>query len=197
MILPIDAGIHQQLVQAVERCGISTGEVQITYADDLQSELIYVRSKELNDDHLRCLHRVQRTAPYPIVLFEEDAISSRDMELQRLAEKAAATTWLRERGMLDTLPSYDPAVESAGQFAEHVELFCGFQAGSILMVHDSGILIINPGWVEESLRRPSSAEDDYKFECLLKTLSASNMEDHGLRFGLIGNEAISSTDPRR
>ena len=164
-------------------------DVQITYAEDLQSELIVVKTNAVTDEQIRCLATVERASPYPVVLFEDETVGARSSVLQRQEERAVAREWLNQRGRLADLPSYDPNRESLSTYAQRLEAFCGIEPGTILTVHDLGVLTFKQEWIEAGLHQPVLTGDDEKFQCLLKAVSASNLEEHGVGFGFVGTEA--------
>jgi hypothetical protein len=193
LILPIDPAVYQQLERAVEQCGLTPTDVAITYEDFLQSDQILVKSKSLAGGQLRCLSKVEGASPYPIVVFENADLTKRSFELQHEQERTDSKEWLRERGLLASLPAYDPKSETVAEFARRIEKYCGIEPGSMLTVHDLGVLTIRRDWSEGQLR-DSQKLSEHKFWCLTHSLSASNLEEHGVHFGLIGNEAYSNED---
>jgi hypothetical protein len=197
LILPIDPAVHQQLELAVEQCRVPVAEVVITYEDLLQSEQILVKSKSLPDQQLQCLSTVQRARPYPVVIFENGDLTRRNYKLQSEQARVDAREWLQRKGLLSTLPSYDPNSETILQFAKRMEQFCGIERGSMLTMHPSGILTIKTEWAEQRLKRSPSKSEDEKFECLMNAMSASNLEELGFRFGFVGNEAYSTKDTKK
>jgi hypothetical protein len=94
------------------------------------------------------------------------------------------------------LPSYDPDRESLSVYSERLEAFCGVEPGSILTVHDVGILTIKLAWIEGALEQPVPSADEERFMCLLKAVSASNLEDHGVGFGFVGTEGAQLDEPK-
>ena len=65
----------------------------------------------------------------------------------------------------------------------------------MLTMHDLGVLTIKPGWAESELRGAGKLSEE-KFWCMMNSLSASNLEEHGIHFGFIGNEAYSDGQPK-
>jgi hypothetical protein len=196
LIPPIDPAIHQQLERAVEACGLSPADVTITYEDWLQSEQILVKSKSLSDEQLRCLSSIERASPHPIVVIANADLTKRNIELQHERDRADAKQWLRERGLFDSLPEYDPKSETVPEFAKRMERFCGIKPGSVLTLHELGVLTFKPEWAETQLRGGVKLGHD-KFWCLMHSLSASNLEEHGVRFAIIGNEAYSNEEGQK
>jgi hypothetical protein len=171
-------------------------DAQITYEDLLQSEQILVKSKSLTDEQLHCLSGLEGSSPYPIVILENAELTRRSYHLQHQQERVDAKEWLRARNLLASLPSYNPAAETVSQFARRLEAFCGIEPGSMLTTHELGMLTIKPEWTEQSLMSPSKGDQD-KFWCLMNAMSASNLEEQGVRFGFIGNEAYSPDEPQK
>ena len=152
-----------------------------------------VRSKSLSDTQLRCLGEVQRSTLSPIVFFESPELSRRHHELEREAGRQEARAWLRERGLIDSLPVYNPKTEGLAEYARRIEAFCRIEPGTMLMMHELGPLTVRPECLEQELNEmPTEAEND-QFICLLNAIAASNLEEHGIGFGFIGNETSAET----
>ena len=158
---------------------------------------VTIKTKPLTDHQITCLSASERHPPHPILMFSDQDVSRRYYELQHQQERVDAKEWLRARGLLAALPSYNPNSETVSQFAARIEQFCSIKPGSILTMHSSGTLTTKPEWAEQQLKRGSSKAEEQKFWCLLNSLTASNLEERGVRFGFIGNEAYSAEESQK
>jgi len=84
--------------------------------------------------------------------------------------------------MLDRVPKYDPRTISLEAYAERLETYCGIDPGTYLAVHESGLLTMKSTW-------PPPDVPEEKFWCLMHAVTVSNLEKHGVKFGIIGNMA--------
>ena len=164
--------------------------MRISNDDDLQSELVLVLRTSLSDRQLACLRDVQLQPPYPLVMFEDPALMRRVAAMDQARGRAAARDWLEARGMLDGLPVFDKSRDKPVDYARRVERFCGLVPGSVLAMHPSGMLTVDPRWLDR-LRQGSLAREDEKFTCLMNVIAAADGGEHGLRFGFVGNEALA------
>jgi hypothetical protein len=100
------------------------------------------------------LSAAERVSPYPIVTFENAALAERNNKLQHQQARAEAKEWLRERGLLASLPEFDPLSESADEFAQRIEQFCGIEPGSALEFNEQ-LKMITPKieWISVPIRR--------------------------------------------
>ena len=189
-MVPIDATPQQQVVSAVAECGMAQDSfsVDIDGGGDIY---VFVRSPDLSDTSLRCLSASERRKPYPIVLFETESITRRYQRFQNALARQESREWLRDHGKLAGIPEFNPNAESLDQFARKLEGFCGFQLGVVLKVVSPTLLSTQGTWNEETLAGRRSPGDEQRFECLLNAIWASNLGEHKIGFGFIGNEAVT------
>jgi hypothetical protein len=57
------------------------------------------------------------------------------------------------------------------------------------------MLTIKSEWAEAELESPPEPKDD-KFMCLMNAIFASNLKEHGIGFGFIGNEPYPVIEAR-
>jgi hypothetical protein len=199
----IDPLILEQLTTAVERCGIPRAEFEISYEDYLQSEEIRVLSPSLDDEQIASLQKIERSPPFAIVTFTTADVSARASTLSAERYRAESREWLRQRGLLDRLPQFDPDEEDPMQFARRLEEFCGIELGAVFEMNEQ-LRMITPkmDWIGQPLckgwlwRRLHGASHEAQFECLMRAMSATNAEEHGIRFGFIGNQYVSGDEQR-
>ena len=109
----------------------------------------------------------------------------------RPKQKSDALDWLRAKGLLDRLPVFDSG-QSIEDFAVAVELACGLEAGSALMVFDKSWVTVRPDALSIE-KFENSARD---LECLTNMMAASDAHENGVRFGFIGNAAASKEEQK-
>ena len=169
------------------RCGVEPKLVSVRYESVMQDYAVTISESvlHLTDAQLACVAQfavstgrwigfadamlAQRYGP----LYE--AATSRDA-------REAAANWLSARSLLAGLPVFDPARQSLAAFAQDLERHCGVERGSVLVVLDDKLLTVRPGSL-----KPSMIVDD-AVSCLMNAVTASNLEEHGVSFGFIGNE---------
>jgi len=171
-------------------------DAQITYEDYLQSEQIIIRSNALRADQLVCLAAIRTTKPFPIVSFENADVARKDRGLEKQRWRQESRDWLAERSLLADLPVYDPLTEQPMEFARRIEAFCGIKPGSAFEQNKQlGTITLNMDWLGRGLRRGwpwqrlRAKRHNKQFECLIRAMSASAADEHGIRFGFVGNEA--------
>jgi len=199
----IDPNVLAHLAAAVLRCGIPSSDVEISYEDYLQSEEIRVRTSTLTDSQINCLDTLRRAPPFPIVTFTADIAAIRDAEITASRYREESREWLRQRGLLDRLPNFDPAKEAHLQFARRLEAFCGVRPGAAFEINEQfQFVTMRSDWVGKPLRKGwlwrkiYGPRHDRQFECLMRAMSATNAEEHGLHFGFVGNEAYIDTSTK-
>jgi hypothetical protein len=199
----IDPEIAEQFAGAVERCGVSRNQVEISYEDYLQSEEIRVLSPSLTDTQIECLQKIGLAAPYPIVTFVSEETDKRDRELSDIRYREESLEWFRQRGLIDRLPVFDPENEEPMQFAHRLERFCGIKPGTVFEMNEQlHVITLRRDWMGQSMRKGwlwrkiHGARLNQQFECLMRAMSATNAAEHGLRLGFIGNEAYASEEPQ-
>jgi hypothetical protein len=193
----IDPVILVQLAAAVERCGIAPDQFEISYEDYLQSDEIRILSSTLNDEQIDALQSIEGTPPFPIVTFLSRDVLDRSSLMSRERHRRESREWLRQRGLLDRLPLFYPNKEQPMQFARRLEEFCGIEPGAVFEMNEQ-LNIITPkrDWIGQTLRRGwlwrklHGARHKEEFELLIRAMSASNAEEHGVRLGFIGNEYV-------
>jgi hypothetical protein len=162
--------------------------------DDGSGDLyITIGARKLADRQISCLMASEHVAPYPILRFTDRDVSRRYYELGEIENRKEARRWLEQRGILAKLPLFDPAVENVSGYTAKLERFCRLKPGSALKLIRPGLLTVKDEWVKAQFgARPQPDEND-KFTCLIKSLSASNLKEHGVEFGFIGHEAYPPT----
>lgn len=185
---------YEQTIEAIVRCEIPRGSVRMAYANYLQSDEVTITDLgTVTEDKLRCLKGAVH--PFYILTIEDMAQRAAFYEFSeredRPKQKSDALDWLRAKGLLDRLPVFDSG-QSIEDFAVAVELACGLEAGSALMVFDKSWVTVRPDALSIE-KFENSARD---LECLTNMMAASDAHENGVRFGFIGNAAASKEEQK-
>lgn len=180
---------YEQTVAAIVKCDIPRANIRIAYEGELQSdEITITHLGQVTDAKLHCL----KVAVHPFYLLtiadqeQQAAFYDFSQREDRPRQKADAMEWLRQKGLLDRLPRFDPN-ERLEQFAERLENACGIDRGKALMTLGPLSLTVRPDILQTS-DFEKSGEDIY---CLTQMFAASSADEHGVSFGFIGNEAYA------
>ena len=179
---------YEQTIEAIAKCDIPRRHVSIKYEDYLQSDEVTISDLgALNDEKLRCL----RAAVHPFYILtigdqvQQTAFYDFARREDRPRELAEAREWVRSKGRLANLPSYD-STQKLEIFAVALESACGLKQGNALMENGPSSLIVRPDFlIGRSFEKSAVA-----VECLTKMFAASDATEHGIRLGFIGNEAV-------
>lgn len=148
----MDTAYVERVVSRAVACGIPRTRVTVTYSVDLQNHELAIRADGTAIDavKMRCLVDValetgvdvsfdppELYAGYAQALEEHPRIRTSVDQLRADAREA-----LRQQGLLESLPIYDPAREGLDAFARRIERFSGLEAGSMLRVQDGRLLLV-------------------------------------------------------
>lgn len=177
---------YEQTIEAIVRCEIPRGGARVAYADYLQSDEVTIPDLgKVTDDKLRCLKGAIH--PFYILTIEDMAQRAAFYEFSEREDspkqKADALDWLRAKGLLGRLPLFNSG-QNLDAFAVAVELACGLEAKSSLMVVDKSWITIKP----EASSIETFEKSALNLECLMNMIAASNARENGIRFGFVGNE---------
>jgi hypothetical protein len=185
---------YEQTIEAIVQCEIPRGNVRIRYEDYLQSdEVTIIDLGAVTEDKLRCL----RGAVHPFYILTIEDMTQRAAFYEfseredRPKQKAAALDWLRSEGLLHQLPVFR-AGQKLEDFAVAVELACGLDAGSALMVWDEASITVRPNALSTK-EFEKSAKDMW---CLTQMIAASNAHENNVRFVIIGNGPASEEEQK-
>lgn len=178
--------------EALARCGIDRGQIAQRFDREVQSEVAIISGGGYDDAVLGCAADAlaERLA---IARFEASDTDSRFGDLwgaamQRLAE-SHARQWLSERGLLDTLPRYDPERQTLAEFAVALERLCGIAPGAAFTIEAGMLTFVDTD-------RPTFPEGDSS-TCLLQAGVAASTGSAALAFGFVGNEAPAPAGDER
>ncbi len=183
---------YEQTIEAVVRCDIPRANIAIKYEDYLQSDEVSISDLGLlSDDKLRCLKAAVH--PFYILTIANQAQQAAFFEFSRREdrprEKVDATDWLRQKGLLSRLPTFEPG-DDLQQFAGRLETACGLERGKGLIVLDPQTLTTAPGIVQTSDFERSGE----RLYCLVQMFAATDATERGIRFVFIGNEASAEEE---
>lgn len=175
-----EARYIQEVRQRIGACGFAANMVQVEYQDLLQDHEVTISTKarELHEEQYACLAALVAETGWIVTLADETA-RSRFWEATQRVARVAARRRLSERGLLDRLPTYDPGRQDLAAYARAVEELCGIDPGTVLLAQSSSTLTMHP-----------LNDDQLSFadlSCLMDAVSASNLHEHSVFFGFVGN----------
>jgi hypothetical protein len=193
-VIDLPPPTYEQTIEAIARCDIPTANIRITYEDYLQSDEVTISDLgELTDEKLQCLKAAVH--PFYILTLQDEAqraafykFSKRE---DRPKQRAEAREWLRSKDLLDRLPTFDPK-QGIQDFSVALELACGLEPGSALMVREAASLAVRPDFVLGN-KFKKSADALY---CLTQMFAASDASEHGFDLFFIGNAAYVEEDKK-
>ena len=179
---------YEQTIQAVEHCGVTRTNIRIKYEDYLRSDEVTISDiGEVTNGKLRCIRKAVH--PFYILTLERSEQQTAFHELaredNRPEQARKAREWAQSRGKTAEIPVFSEA-EGVGSFVLALEHSCDLKPGSVFVDKESRFIALNPKFFSASRFRQSSKV----LECFMQMFAASNGEDHGFRFGIIGNEAV-------
>ena len=185
---------YAQTIEAIAKCDIPPVNIRIAYQDYFQSDEVTISDLgSLTDVKLRCL----KAAIHPsyILTIENQSQRAAFYEFSRREdrprEQAEGRDWLRSKGLLDKVPSFD-SKRGLGAFAKALEAACGLQAGVALTANGASWLIIRPDFLSIKTFKKSGEA----FWCLMQMFAASDASEQGASLGFIGNEALVDDDKK-
>ncbi|HEX8193280.1 MAG TPA: hypothetical protein VF552_10310 [Allosphingosinicella sp.] len=178
-------------VRAVEarlaRCGIAARQVAVHYERELQSDVVVIGGRGIpSDETLACVAEASMERGWLARFADPDADTRYGdawADLLRRRGLDLARAWLRERGLLETLPVYEPQREALAGFARRLEAFCGIAPGAALRVESGLITFAVP------LALPRLPDE--QLNCIANAAVAA-----GVGFGFLGNEAAEAARAR-
>ena len=183
---------REQTIDAIVRCDVPRANIAIAYTDYLQSDEVKIADLgPVSDAKLRCL----KAAVHPVYILtlqnaaQQAAFSEFSEREDRPKEKSEAREWLRSKGLLDRLPSFDPK-ETLETFATKLESACGLKRGGALTADGPSQLSVRPDFV---LGKNFDVLGDSIF-CLMQMFSASDAKENGVRLFFTGNDAYRPED---
>jgi hypothetical protein len=180
---------YEQTIEAIHQCGVQRANIRIAYEDYLQSDEVTISDiGVVTDDKLRCVRKAVH--PFYILTLAKSEQQSAFHELaqkdDRPVHQQQAREWVRLRGWSARIPAFSEA-EGIEAFARALEGACELKAGSAIIVRGSNALTVRPDFFSGS----SFEQSGKAIECLMQMFAASNADEHGVRLGFTGNEAIA------
>ena len=93
----------------------------------------------------------------------------------------------KEPEILEKLPDFSVGTPP-DKIVRGIEEFCSIEPGKALSLYSPTSITFRPDF----LKIPASPE----FECLLRAMTAIDLEKHGLEFVIIGNEAVAQEEQK-
>jgi hypothetical protein len=181
----MDAAPPVAIVSALKPCGLNANDITVRFDDEIQSTIVTVKSSvKVDASSFICLR--QALWAKADIDFEDDhprkSYRKFDDEISRAEGRAVARAWFEQRGLLDKLPSFTDG-DSASSVTAKVEYFCGLKPGFAFEERFPGLLSIK--------RELMTVPPKPGLECLFYAMAAIDTDKVGMRFGFIGNEAVS------
>src|SRR4051812_47154233 len=123
-MLPVDTTTQQQVVVQAAACGVDSRELAMEIDGGGGDLYVTIKANKLAEREISCLMGKERSAPYPIYMFADPAVSKRSFELEDMEDRKAAREWLHQRGLLARLPSFDPVVQKVAGYTAKLESLC-------------------------------------------------------------------------
>ena len=158
--------------------------MSLRYEALLQSDVLSIAaSSGATDKMFECIRSA--TWARAMVEFEEPEIGARyqayDNAEAGALMKAMTQEKFRKAGKLDRLTDYSAGLPLS-EYLNALETFCGLKPGSAFEVMGPDSFTYKRDFLTIPVK-PGA-------ECLTDAVMASNLEEHGMRLGFIGNEAV-------
>lgn len=183
---------HEQVMARVATCGVKPPRASIREEPEMGGDDVVriARGPAITARQRACL--VKASADMITFMMFDDPDEQRAffmLEAQRQAkqEPREARKRLRQAGLLEKLPRYDPDRQTLKSYTGSLEALCGATPGSLLEP-------FGPNPDKPSLFTPKLAGLDpspgsgERLFCVQDAITASNLADYGIRFGFVGNE---------
>jgi len=180
--------LDKPVAEALAECGVRPGTFTITYADDLQGNVIaFTANSGANIENIECIWRAtwSEFVEFPDAELQSayaavgQAYYETHFKNQHLE---SARKRLADSGLLESLPRGEDFT-SREDLAAALEQHCGFEPRTILRVNDDAITV----WPQTE-GAPLASADFEKFSCLLSSLTLVADADGSLKIGFVGNE---------
>jgi hypothetical protein len=174
----------EEAAARLRECGFE--RVDVKYDEGLEEDVLTLPGiKTASDEQIECAARVTVDSYYYLDLPED--LQKRYWQayapLEEEKSREISRKWFEDRGLLDTVPKYDPAEISDEAFAKELESFCGDDAKGALE-SEYGPHSISPAWADTDM----SDKDVFErigaaMVCLLRSGEAA-----GFTIYLVGND---------
>lgn len=178
------------IVQDLARCGLDPAGLTISFDELLQSTVVTVARKAGgNASGFTCI----RSASWGKVevTFEDDKLGAGYQSFSNAVGSTEARWlarhWLAERGLLERVPKFAIGTPPE-EIATEIEKLCSIEPGKALELSSPNFVAVRPSF----LKIPA----DQRIECLFNVMIAIDLEEHGLNFGFIGNQAFAGEGKR-
>jgi hypothetical protein len=192
---PTASQAREEVLSQLRGCGIAEDQVSVQDDDTMQDFVVTVAGTSFSDAQLECVVKMTMKTGF-FTYFPDEASRERFLPMWGKASDSRsfddARQWLQEQGKLANLPVFDPARDTLASYAQQLEGFCGVAPTLGLSVHDDTTLTPNFPDIDKMDDWPVSNE---QFTCLMNAATGSNLRDHGIFFGFIGNEAYPADQP--
>lgn len=178
--------------RAVLGCGLSAKMASVQFEPGMDEDVVWVaRGIRPTSKQINCLARTSVETTYEIYFHDSGLQKIYDpvyRNLSNASEVASARNWLREHHRLAALP-LPRKNRPLSTYAQAVEQFCGIKPGKLLVAVDAHFITFAKGALGEitanGIEHP--AADGARFECVMNTMSAADLQAHGIGLGFAAN----------
>ncbi|HEX5185161.1 MAG TPA: hypothetical protein VFW19_18655 [Allosphingosinicella sp.] len=189
---------HEVARSRIAACGIAPSRIRFVYEPDLQEDTVRIGNGPApSHAGLSCLARASLSNVYDIYFDDQStakAYQPVNQAVQAAFSRDMDRQWLHSHALLARLPRFTTDGESVTMFARRLEGYCGVAPGSMLFQLRPNLLTLRREWIEHTIRSGRSSERP--FLCVMHGVGMSGLEEHGVEFGFVGNEAVSDVPER-
>jgi len=171
------------IVRSLEACGLKSTNIEWTYDVLLKAHVATIAPAAKADTKMfGCIREVAKEGVS--IDFADETLAEQYSDFDdaqwRQSVKSDSIEWLRAKRHLTGLPPFASG-DNASSFSAKIERFCGFEPGEAIRVLDPTII---------TLRNTSPRQlEDTRSGCVMHALIASDLDEHGIMFGFVGNAA--------
>ncbi len=173
---------HRQMVERMVNCDFTS--VQISYQEELESDVVEIADEAASEDQLRCLINQTRNTDFMVIVAPPVAQQYHNLLAEIAGPEMVADieAWFADRPELGTPPERQQDEGDDG-LARRIEAYCGPQAEGAF-TREYGVLTFSPEWLQAQVNG-----NDLGSETLVCVSYAAWHSK--LSFGFIGNEKIA------
>lgn len=179
---PTAASVKAEALGKLVRCGIKAAQLrtETDAASGQHSVFIVTPAARITAPTYICLARASMEDGAPVD-FDDPEATQLFWRSHDAANREFSREKMEQAGLMARLPRYDPAKQSLAEYAGLLDKLCGIAPGK-------GFIVSGPAWL--TVLNPMYAGSDAPPPCLLDAASASNLHEHGVTYGYVGNEPI-------
>ena len=182
------------VLAVAKKCGINSDSIQVVddRTLDANTYLIEGESPKLSEISVHCLVFWNVTKgnfiTFSSPLYEKIRQKTHDANSQILGT-LTASSWLSGAKLLGKFQPYAPKTMILKEYLTSIEKMCGIKAGTALeLTAEKSITLIPFSFTELNEQEPN--ESEWRFGCVLQSMTLANLTKHGISFGFVGNEQL-------